>query len=132
MVAGLVTVSSAHGFALTLERLVEAIGQGGAQIFARVDHAQNAREAGLQMRPTILLVFGSGKAGTPLMQAQQSLGLDLPLRALVYEDERGQVWVAYNTPAWIAERQGLAPTAFTPVVGMTRFLETAVAHATDG
>jgi uncharacterized protein (DUF302 family) len=132
MTTGLVTVSSVHGFAQTLERLTQAIGQGGAEVFARIDHAANAQAAGLALRPTTVLVFGAGKAGTPLMQAEQSLGLDLPLRALVYEDARGRIWVAYNCPDWIAERQGLDPGAFPPVAGMTRFLEAAVAHATGG
>lgn len=132
MATGLVTVSSVHGFDETLERLIEAIGQGGAEVFARIDHAANAKAAGMDLRPTIALVFGAGKAGTPLMQAERSLGLDLPLRALVYEDARGRIWVAYNCPDWIAERHGLDPGAFSPVAGMTRFLEAAVAHATGG
>jgi uncharacterized protein (DUF302 family) len=132
MTTGLVTVSSIHGFAETLERLTQAVGQGGAEVFARIDHAANAQAAGLTLRPTTVLVFGAGKAGTPLMQAEQSLGLDLPLRALVYEDARGRIWVAYNCPSWIAERPGLDPDAFPPVAGMTKFLETAVAHATGG
>lgn len=130
MTTGLVTVSSLHSFPETLERLTQAIGQGGAEIFARIDHAANAQAAGLALRPTTVLVFGAGKAGTPLMQAEQSLGLDLPLRALVYEDARGRVWVAYNCPDWIAERHGLDPGAFPPVAGMTTFLETVVARAT--
>ncbi len=130
MTTGLITIASAHDFSETLERLLEAIGVGGAEVFARVDHAANARAAGLDLRPTTLVVFGAGKAGTPLIQARQSLGLDLPLRALVYEDEAGKTQVAYNTPAWIAERQELDPTAFPQVAGMTRFVETAVAQAT--
>ena len=132
MATGLVTVSSVHGFGETLDRLTQAIGQGGAEVFARIDHAANARAAGLELRPTTALVFGAGKAGTPLMQAEQGLGLDLPLRALVYEDARGRIWVAYNCPDWNAERQGLDPHAFPQVAGMTRFLEAAVDHATGG
>jgi uncharacterized protein (DUF302 family) len=77
-------------------------------IFARVDHARGAAEAGMQLRPTELLVFGNPRAGTPLMQAAQTLGIDLPLRALVWEDAAGASHLAYDEPAWLARRHGLA------------------------
>jgi uncharacterized protein (DUF302 family) len=129
MTDGLVVVASAHGFAQTLDKLAAALTVAGVQIFARIDHAANAREAGLSLRPTTLLIFGSAKAGTPLMQANQTLGLDLPLRALVYEDTVGKAWIAYNEPDWIAERQGLQPAAFLTVSAMAKLIATVVAQA---
>ena len=122
MPEGLVTLPSARGFAETLQGLVDALDQRHVQVFARIDHALNAREAGLELRPTTVVVFGAAQGGTPLMQAEQALGLDLPLRALVYEDAEGEVFVAYNEPAWIVARHGLEPSAFAPVAGMSRLL----------
>ena len=122
MTEGLVVVASARDFAQTLDKLAAALTAAGAEIFARVDHAANARDAGLSLRPTTLLVFGSAKAGTPLMQASQTLGLDLPLRALVYEDPDGKTWIAYNEPGWIAgSRASRQPTSST-VPAMARLI----------
>ena len=129
MTEGLVVVASAQGFAQTLDGLVAALTEAGVQIFARIDHAANAGDAGLELRPTTLVIFGSGKAGTPLMQASQTLGLDLPLRALVYEDAEGKAWIAYNAPDWIAARQGLDPTSFPTVAGMARLIAKVAAQA---
>ena len=77
----------------------------GMTVFARIDHAARAAEAGLPLRPTELLIFGNAKAGTPLMQANQAIGIDLPLKALVFEDAAGKVWLSYNDPRWLAHRQ---------------------------
>ena len=74
---------------------------------ARIDHAAGAAKAGMKLRPTEVLIFGNPKSGTPLMQAAQTLGIDLPLRALVWQDEAEKTWVAYNDPEWLAERHGV-------------------------
>lgn len=127
---GPVVASSRLGFAETLERLGQALERAGVEIFARIDHAAGAAAAGLALRPTTVLVFGAARAGTPLMAAEQTLGLDLPLRALVYEDAEGRALVAYNPPAAIVRRRGLDPAAFATVSAMAGMLAAAVAYAT--
>jgi uncharacterized protein (DUF302 family) len=92
----LVTLPSAHGAAETVARLKALLAQKGIEVFADIDHAAAAKQVGLPLRPTRVLVFGNPKAGTPLMQARQTVGLDLPLRALVWEDEEGKVWLTYR------------------------------------
>jgi uncharacterized protein (DUF302 family) len=105
---GLIILSSAFGPKETMDRLAAEIRAKGMAIFARIDHAAGAAEVGMPLRPTEVLVFGSAKAGTPFMQAEQTIGIDLPLKALVYEDAAGKVWLAYNDPHWLAGRHGLA------------------------
>lgn len=102
--SGLVTLPSARGSAETVERLKAMLGQKGIQLFADIDHAAEAEKVGLSLRPTQVLIFGSPRAGTPLMQSRQMIGLELPLRALVWEDESGKVWVTYNEPEFLARR----------------------------
>jgi len=82
---------------------------------ARIDHAAGAAQAGLSLRPTEVLLFGNAKPGTPLMQANQTIGIDLPLKALIWQDADGKVWLSYNEPNWLATRHGLA-TATKPTV----------------
>jgi uncharacterized protein (DUF302 family) len=94
--AELVTLPSAHGVKQTVERLKTLLEQKKIQVFAHIDHAAEARKVGLPLRPTQVLIFGNPKAGTPLMQSQQTIGLDLPLRVLVWEDEAGKAWVSYR------------------------------------
>src|ERR1700756_2949605 len=94
----LITRESQVGPRLTMTRLVSAVGARGLKVFARVDHAAGAQAAGLSLRPTELLVFGAPQAGTPLIQADQRLGIDLPLRALVWLDERGRTQVTFVDP----------------------------------
>jgi uncharacterized protein (DUF302 family) len=89
----LVTLPSAHRAGETVERLKSLLAQKGIQVFAHIDHAAEAEKVGLALRPTQVLIFGNPKAGTPLMQGRQTIGLDLPLRALVWEDEEGKVWL---------------------------------------
>jgi uncharacterized protein (DUF302 family) len=108
-VEGLTTVPSAHGVKDTIDRLESDVKSKGMTIFARVDHAAGAKAAGLTLRPTELLMFGNAKGGTPLMQANQTIGIDLPLKALAWEDADGKVWLSYNEPAWLAARHGLPP-----------------------
>jgi len=107
---GLITIASIYSAKETLERLKAEIASHGLDLFAEIDHAQNAREAALSLRPETVLLFGSAKAGTPLMQANQSVGVELPLKALVWQDEAGKTWISYNDPVWIAQRYGLAAT----------------------
>jgi uncharacterized protein (DUF302 family) len=108
-VEGLTTVPSAHGVKDTIDRLESDVKSKGMTIFARVDHAAGAKAAGLALRPTELLMFGNAKGGTPFMQANQTIGIDLPLKALAWEDADGKVWLSYNEPAWLAARHGLPP-----------------------
>ena len=105
--ADLVTLPSAHGADETVVRLKSLLSKKGIQVFADIDHAAGAQKVGLSLRPTRLLVFGNPQAGTPLMQSQQTIGLDLPLRILVWEDEAGKVWLAYHRPAYLAQRHGI-------------------------
>jgi uncharacterized protein (DUF302 family) len=100
----LVTLPSAHDAPETVERLKALLAQKGIEVFAQIDHAAGARTVGLPLRPTQVLIFGNPKAGTPLMQARQTIGLDLPLRALVWEDEAGKVWLTYHRVADLARQ----------------------------
>jgi uncharacterized protein (DUF302 family) len=108
-VDGLTTIKSSYGPKETMDRLEAEVKARGLTVFARIDHAAGAAQADLALRPTEVLVFGNAKGGTPLMQASQSIGIDLPLRVLVWEDESGQIWLAYNEPSWLAKRHGLGP-----------------------
>jgi len=127
---GLKTVGSSFGHKETIDRFEARLKSEGMRLFARIDHAAGAAEAGLELRPTDVLVFGAAKAGTLLMQASQALAIDLPLKVLVWQDESGATLVSYNEPTWIARRHGLEP-AGVPVVGaMTAALERLVRGAT--
>ena len=119
---GLIKVQSGHGPADTMERLVAGIGAKGLTVFARIDHAAGAEEVGLALRPTELVIFGNAKGGTPLMQSHQETGIDLPLKALVWQDASGTTWISYNDPAWIARRYGLGSEVEPPVAAMTAML----------
>ncbi len=104
---GLVSKSSKYPVAETVTRIEGALKAKGVTVFARIDHSAEAEKAGLKMRPTQLLVFGNPKAGTPVMNAAPSAAIDLPLKALVWEDEQGKVWVAYNSPDYLKQRHGI-------------------------
>jgi len=91
-----------------MNRLEAAIRAEGMTVFARIDHAAGAAQAGLELRPTELIIFGNVRGGTPLMQSVQTAGIDLPLKALVWEDASGATWLSYNEPSWIAQRHGVA------------------------
>lgn len=109
---GLVSVQSRASTRETLDHLLAALASRNLTIFARIDHAAGAASAGLTLRPTEVVIFGNPKGGTALMQEQQSAGIDLPLKALVWEDASGKAWLTYNDPAWIAKRHDLgAPSA---------------------
>jgi uncharacterized protein (DUF302 family) len=126
---GLNIVGSQFGPTETIERLLAAVAARGMAVMARFDHAAAAAEVGMTLRSTEVLVFGNPRAGTPLMQAVQTVGIDLPLKALVWEDEAGKTWLAYNDPTWLAARHGLE--ASEPAVRMAAALA-AVAHEATG
>jgi len=105
---GLTTIPSHFGPKETMDRLEAEIRAQRMTLFARIDHAAGATEVGLTLRPTELIIFGNARGGTPLMQSEQTIGIDLPLKALVWEDAAGKTWLSYNEPSWIARRHGVA------------------------
>ncbi len=104
---GLVTIASKYPVKELIDRLEAALRAKGVTIFARIDHATGAASVQMPLRPTELLIFGNPKAGTPLMQANQTVGLDLPLKILAWQDAAGKVSLTYNDPRWLARRHGL-------------------------
>jgi uncharacterized protein (DUF302 family)/uncharacterized membrane protein YidH (DUF202 family) len=108
-VAGLVSVPSHHSVDETVVRLQKVLAENGVQLFALIDHSGEAQKAGLSLRPTKLLIFGSPKAGTPLMAAAPSMAIDLPLKLLVWQEDSGQVWISYNAPEYLRDRHHLPP-----------------------
>jgi uncharacterized protein (DUF302 family) len=127
---GLVTVKSAFGQDETMQRLEAEVKAKGMTVFAHVDHAAGAAAVGMPLRPTDLLVFGAAKGGTPLMQSMQSIGIDLPLKALVWQDEAGTTWLSYNDPAYLAHRHGLGESTSAPVNAMSGTLKAIATKAT--
>ena len=104
---GLIACISKFGPKETMDRLAAAVRTRGISIMARIDHAAAAAAIGMELRPTEVLIFGNPRAGTPLMQTVQTVGIDLPLKALVWQDEAGTTWLAYNDPRWLADRHGV-------------------------
>lgn len=104
---GIIKIKSAHSVSETISRLETALSKKGMTIFKHVDHSAGAQKAGMQLRPTELLIFGNPKVGTPLMLCSQTAALDLPQKALAYKDENGQVWLVYNDPAYMAKRHDI-------------------------
>ena len=125
---GLVTQASPHSVQTTMDRFEAAAKKRGFTIVARVNHAGAAAKAGLELRPTQLLIFGNPKGGTPIMVAAPTAGIDLPLKALVWEDAAGKVWLAYNSPAWLKSRHGIEG-AEKPLGGMSKALAAMAADA---
>ena len=116
-----------------MNRLEAAVKAKGMTVFARIDHAAGAAAAGLSLRPTEVLIFGNAKGGTPLMQSVQTIGIDLPLKALVWQDASGKTWLSYNDPAWLAQRHGLtAPRRRPSSATMTAALSAVAKAATTG
>ena len=101
---GLVHVQSAHNVKTTADNLEKALKTKGMTVFNRIDHAAGARKVGRQLRPTELVIFGNPKVGSPLMVCRQSVGIDLPQKALIWQDEAGRTWFSYNRPAYLQER----------------------------
>jgi uncharacterized protein (DUF302 family) len=127
---GLITKRSSFGPEETMKRLEAEVKAKGLTVFAHVDHAAGAAAVGLPLRPTDLLIFGNAKGGTPLMQAVQSIGIDLPLRMLVWQDADGATWVCYNDPAWLSHRHGLDEGTKATVNALTGALNAIAAKAT--
>jgi uncharacterized protein (DUF302 family) len=120
---GLITKKSSQGPKETMERLEAAVKAKGLTVFSRIDHAAGAAEVGLSLRPTQLLIFGNAKGGTPLMQSDQTVGIDLPLKALVWQDASGDTWLSYNDPSGIAKRHRLGHEVDATVNAMSAALE---------
>ena len=123
---GLIHVSSPCSVPETLKKLEAILAARGLRVFALVDHSGEAEKAGLKMRPTQLLIFGSPKAGTPLMVAAPSLAIDLPLKALVWEDADGKVWISYNSPDYLQQRHGSPADLVKNIAGVGALVEKAV------
>jgi uncharacterized protein (DUF302 family) len=113
---GVSRIKSKHSVANTADRLVGLLNTKGIKIFARIDQQAEANLVGLALRPTELIIFGDPKTGTPLMDAYPSLALDLPLKALIYEDTTGDIWLCFNSPEYLAERHGLTTVPFEAVI----------------
>ena len=128
---GLITVPSSFGAKDTADRLESEITARGLTVFARIDHAAGATQVGLPLRPTEVLIFGNAKGGTPLMQAEQTIGIDLPLKMLVWQDASGATWLSYNDPAWLAKRHGLGAATEAAVRAMAGALD-GIARAAAG
>ena len=126
---GLITLASNHPIKATMDRLEAALRDKGITLFARIDHAAGAASVDMPLRPTELIIFGNPKSGTPLMQARQSIGIDLPLKMLGWQDAAGKVWLAYNDPAWLARRHGLGSEAEAAVTGLAKALAMLAAGA---
>lgn len=104
---GLISVKSSHDVVTTANRLEDALKEKGVTVFARIDHAAGARQVGETLKPTLLMIFGNPAMGTPLIQRSRSMGIDLPLKALIWEDREGQVWLTTNDVDYLARRHGI-------------------------
>jgi uncharacterized protein (DUF302 family) len=107
-VEGLTSIQSSFGPKETMDRVEAEVRAKGLNVFARIDHAAGAAEVGLLLAPTDLIIFGNARGGTPLMQSVQTIGIDLPLKILVWQDAASSTWISYNEPRWIARRHGVA------------------------
>ena len=103
----MVTKPSHYSVPETIDRIEKAVTAKGMKIFARIDHAGEAKKVGLEMKPTELLIFGNPKGGTPLMVARPTAAIDLPMKALAWEDKEGKVWLTYNSPELLRQRHGV-------------------------
>ena len=123
---GIIDVPSPHTVEQILQRLQAAFAAHGLQVFALIDHSGEAAKVGMKMRPTKLLIFGNPKAGTPPMIAAPSLAIDLPLKVLVWEDEKGKVWVSYNSPEYLKKRHGIPDDLVKNIAGAGTLIQKAV------
>jgi uncharacterized protein (DUF302 family) len=123
---GMIHLTSPYSVPETLRRLESLLQARGLAIFARIDHSGEAEKAGLKMRPTQLLIFGSPKQGTPLMVASPTLAIDLPLKALAWEDASGKVWLSYNTPEYLKQRHNIPDELLKNISGVGALLQKAL------
>jgi len=123
---GLIHTASPHSVAETLQRLEAILKSKGLTIFARVDHSGEAAKVGMEMHPTQLLIFGSPKGGTPVMLAAPSVAIDLPLKALVWEDDQGKVWITQNSPEYLQQRHGIPANLIANLAGAGALIQKAV------
>jgi len=105
--SSMVTVKSAHSVSKTADRLESVLKAKGMTVFTRINHVEGAKKVDKELRPTELVIFGNPKVGTPLMQCAQTVAIDLPQKALIWEDESGAVWLAYNDPTYLAKRHAI-------------------------
>lgn len=120
---GLINIKSSHNVKGTADRLENTLREKGMTVFIRINHAEGAQKVGKKLRPTELVVFGNPKVGTPLMQCSQTVGIDLPQKALIWEDEAGHVWFSYNDPRYLAKRHGI-----TECVNVIKKIEKALSN----
>jgi uncharacterized protein (DUF302 family) len=123
---GLTQVASPYSVEETLQRLESILGARGLQIFALIDHSGEAQKVGMQMRPTKLLIFGSPKGGTPLMLASPSIAIDLPLKSLISEDEKGKTWITYNSAEFLQQRHSVPEDLIKNIAGVGTLVAKAV------
>ena len=124
---GMVHLSSPYSVADTLTRLESTLQSKGLTVFARIDHSGEAEKVGMKMQPTKLIIFGSPKAGTPLMQASPTLAIDLPLKALVWEDAGGMIWISYNSPEYLKQRHNIPDDLVKNIAVIGPLLQSVVA-----
>ena len=124
-IPGLASLPSKYPVDKTLNRLQSILAEKGVAIFAVVDHSGEAAKAGMEMRPTKLVVFGNPKGGTPLMIAAPSVAIDLPLKALIWEDSDGNIWISYNSPTYLQQRHHFPPELIKNIAGVTELLKAA-------
>jgi uncharacterized protein (DUF302 family) len=130
VIEGLTSIQSSFGPKATMDRLDAEIRAKGLNVFARIDHAAGAAEVGLPLPPTDLIIFGNARGGTPLMQSVQTVGIDLPLKILVWRDAANNTWISFNEPSWIAQRHNV--TNAQPVVSkLTAVLSAIVEKAAN-
>jgi uncharacterized protein (DUF302 family) len=122
---GLVNIPSKYSVPETLDKLESIVKEKGIRVFARIDFSGDAEKAGLKMRPSQMLIFGNPKAGTPLMVASPTIAIDLPLKALAWEDQNGKVWLSYNKPEYLKERHGLPDELVKNIAGIKGLVEKA-------
>jgi uncharacterized protein (DUF302 family) len=123
---GLTRVASPRSVEETVERLQSILTDRGLQLFALIDHSGEAEKVGMKMRPTKLLIFGSPKGGTPVMLSAPTIAIDLPLKALISEDESGKVWITYNTPEYLQQRHAVPENLVKNISGVGALVEKAV------
>jgi uncharacterized protein (DUF302 family) len=127
---GLITLQSSYGPEETVTRLEAEVRSKGMTVFAQIDHAAGAVAAGMSLRPTYLLIFGNAVAGTPLMACRQTIGIDLPLKALVWQDDAATTWLSYNDPHWFAQRHQLGDETAAKIKAMSGALNVIMSKTT--